>query len=556
MKKTIQLLLALSFCLLPATVSGQGLDPASILKASGNSWPTYAGDYSQRRFSPLTQLNTTTVHHLTLAWIGHLSAGPGGFGYPTAIGGVAANPVTIPGSSEGEPHISGSILEVNGVLYISSPDNAWAMDAHDGTVLWHYFWKSRGATHIGNRGLAMYHNWLYLETPDDVLVSLDARTGKERWHRDISDFDEQYFSTAAPVVVGNHVLVGTGDDLDAPGFVQSFDPETGALQWKFYTVPMTKDDPAAKTWSSLDAARHGGAMVWMPGSYDPETHLYIFGTGNPIPAYTDATRGHLPDLYTCSVVAVNVDTGKLAWYYQTSPDDTHDWDSTQAPVLFDGTFHGKPRKLVAQASRNGYFFVLDRVTGQHLLTSKFSGAANWAKEIDASGAVVREPSKDSTVAGSLVSPDNGGATNWPPPTFDPQTGLFYVVLRENYSEYYLTTKNPRLMVGLGGKEEDGVGTLGTSIAAIDYKTGKLAWKYRFPNINGGWGFSGLLTTAGHLLFASDTAGSLVAYDAANARPLWHAHIGTPTNAAETYMLDGKQYVLVAVGSSIFAFSLQ
>ncbi len=556
MKKTIQLLLALSFCLLPATVSGQGLDPASILKASGNSWPTYAGDYSQRRFSPLTQLNTTTVHNLTLAWIGHLSAGPGGFGYPTITGGVAANPVTIPGSSEGEPHVSGSILEVNGILYISSPDNAWAMDAHDGTVLWHYFWKSRGATHIGNRGLALYHNWLYLETPDDVLVSLDARTGKERWHRDISDFDEQYFSTAAPVVVGNHVLVGTGDDLDAPGFVQSFDPETGALQWKFYTVPMTKDDPAAKTWSSLDAARHGGAMVWMPGSYDPETHLYIFGTGNPIPAYTDATRGHLPDLYTCSVVAVNVDTGKLAWYYQTSPDDTHDWDSTQAPVLFDGTFHGKPRKLVAQASRNGYFFVLDRVTGQHLLTSKFSGAANWAKEIDASGAVVREPSKDSTVAGSLVSPDNGGATNWPPPTYDPQTGLFYVVLRENYSEYYLTTKNPRLMVGLGGKEEDGVGTLGTSIAAIDYKTGKLAWKYRFPNINGGWGFSGLLTTAGHLLFANDTAGSLVAYDAANARPLWHARIGAPTNAAETYMLDGKQYVLVAVGPSIFAFSLQ
>jgi alcohol dehydrogenase (cytochrome c) len=219
-------------------------------------------------------------------------------------------------------------------------------------------------------------------------------------------------------------------------------------------------------------------------------------------------------------------------------------------------FHGKHRKLVAQASRNGYFYVLDRVTGEHLVTGKFSGAANWAKGIDASGAVVRDPAKDSTVAGSLVSPDNGGATNWPPPAFDPQTGLFYVVLRENYSEYYLTTKNPRVMVGLGGKEEDGVGSLGTSIAAIDYKTGKLAWKYRFPGINAGWGFSGLLTTAGHLLFANDTAGSLVAYDPSNGKPLWHAHIGSVTNAAETYMLNGKQYVLVAAGPEIFAFSLQ
>ncbi len=560
MKKTIPLLLALSFTVLPAALSGQGLNPTSILKDHGQSWPTYAGDYSQRRFSPLTQINAANVHELTLAWDDHLSAGPrGGFrgaGAPTIVGGVATDPVTIPGSSEGEPTIKGSILEVNGILYVSSPDNAWAVDGRDGSVLWHYFWKSRGSDHIGNRGMAMDHNRVYLETPDDYLVCLDAGTGKELWKKEISDFTDQYFSTTAPILVGNHLLVGTSNNLDSPGFLQSFDPETGALQWKFYTVPMTKDDPAAKTWSSLDAARHGGAMVWMPGSYDPETHLYIFGTGNPIPAYTDATRGHLPDLYTCSVVAVNVDTGKMAWYYQTSPDDTHDWDSTQSPVLFDGIFHGQQRKLVAQASRNGYFFLLDRVTGEHLVTSKFSDAANWAQSVDAHGAVMRSPEKDSTIPGSLVSPDNGGATNWPPPAFDPQTGLFYVMLREYFAEYYLTQKNPREMVGLGGKEEDGVGGYGTSLAAIDYQTGKLAWKYHFPAASGSFGFSGLLTTAGHLLFSSDTAGNFVAYDPANAKPLWHTHIGSASNAAETYMLDGKQYVLVAVGPSLYAFSLQ
>ena len=430
-KTLLKVLVALLFLALPAVFLGQGLDPASILKPATNAWPTYAGDYTQRRYSVLTQLHRSNVHNLTLAWVSHLTAGPGGGGrgffggggaVPTTVGGIATDPVTIPGSSSGSPRLAGSILQVHGVLYISSPDNAWAVDAVDGRILWHYWWKSRGGTHIGNRGMAMYHNWLYFETPDDYLVSLDATTGKERWHKEISDFDEQYFSTAAPVVVGDHVLVGTGDDLDSPGFLQYFDPATGALQWKFYTVPMQKGDPGLSSWPSLDAARHGGAQVWMAGSYDPQTHLYIFGTGNPTPAYTAAIRGpknQYTDLFTCSIVAVNVDTGKMAWYYQTSPDDTHDWDSTQAPVLVNAMFHGKPRKMVMQAARNGYFYVLDRTTGQHLLTSKFSAAVNWAKGILPNGQVVRNPEKDNTIPGSLVSPTNGGATNWPPPSFDP-----------------------------------------------------------------------------------------------------------------------------------------
>ena len=555
-------------CLASTTLLGQGLDPAALTKPATDAWPTYAGDYSQRRYSTLTQIDTTNVRHLSLAWVRRLTAGAGGgdgtwwgpsSGPPAITGGVADEPVTMPGSTSGSPRLSGSILQVNGILYVTAPDNAWAIDALDGHILWHYFWKSRGGTHIGNRGMAMSGNWLFFETPDDYLVSLDARTGEERWHKEISDFSQQYFSTMAPVVVGNHVMVGTGDDLDAPGFLQAFDPNTGDLQWKFYTVPMEKGDPALATWGSLDAARHGGAQVWMPGSYDPETQLYIFGTGNPTPAYTAALRAPLAqhtNLYTGSIVAVNVNTGKLAWYYQVAPNDTHDWDATQAPVLIDGTFAGKPRKMVLQASRNGYFFVVDRTTGEHLLTSKYSDAANWAGGINAAGQPVRNPAKDNTIPGALVSPDNGGATNWPPPSFDVQAGLLYVPLHEVYSMYYLTDKDPRMLVGLGGSEQDDVGSLGTSIAAIDYQTGKLAWKYPLPY---GYSGSGLLTTAGGLLFVNDGTGSLVALGLHGKQPptpLWHAHIGSVDNAAETYTLDGQQYVLVSGDGAVWAFSLQ
>jgi alcohol dehydrogenase (cytochrome c) len=538
-----------------------------LTKQATDAWPSYAGDYSQRRYSSLTQIDSANVRHLTLAWVRRLTAGPegeGGFfgpsGPSTITGGVADNPLTIPGSTSGQPRLSGSILQVNGILYVTSPDNVWAIDALDAHVLWHYWWKSRGGTHIGNRGAAMYGDWLFFETPDDYLVSLDAKTGQERWHKEIASFDEQYFSTTAPIVVGDHVLVGTGDDLDSPGFLQSFDPRTGDLQWKFYSVPMKKGDPGLETWASLDAAQHGGAQVWMPGSYDPETHLYIFGTGNPTPAYTAllrAPRDVHTNLYTCSVVAVNVETGKMAWYFQTSPNDTHDWDSTQPTVLIDGTFQGKPRKMAMQAARNGYFYVLDRITGEHLLTSKYADAANWAQEINAKGQLVRNPEKDNTVAGSLVSPDNGGATNWFPPSYSPQTGLFYVVTREIYSMYYLTTKDPRTMVGLGGSEQDNVGSLGTSIVAIDYQTGKIAWKHRFEG-NGG-GATGLLTTAGNLLFANDGAGNLVAYGLQGKNPpspLWHAGIGSIDNAPETYTLNGRQYVLVAAEGAVYAFYLQ
>jgi alcohol dehydrogenase (cytochrome c) len=539
---------------------GDGVSPAELLKPLQDSWPTYNGDYSGKRYSALTQLNHSNVTHLTLAWstrvtagLGRAGDGRGGRGGGT--GNAGAN-VIVGGEGPGDLASSGSIkasvLEVDGTLYFTMPDNAWAVDARDGRELWHYFWKTKGGTHIGNRGLGMWNHYLFMETPDDYLVSLDAKTGKERWHKPIADLTQGYFSTPAPIVVGNHVLAGTGNDIDAPGFLQSFDPETGDLQWKIYTVPMKAGDPGADSWASIDAARHGGAQTWIPGAYDPETHLYIFGTGNPTPAYTTGTRGEGDNLFACALVAVNVDTGKMAWYFSTSPHDMHDYDSAQTPVLVDGMFNGKMRKLVLTAARNGYFFTLDRVTGERLVTSKYGLLTNWAHGLNQSGAPQHDPQKDATVPGSLVSPTSGGTINWEPPAYSPDTGLFYTAEGDGYSILYLTDVDPRGSMGLGGKEEAGVGSGGSFLTAIDYQTGNVVWRHPFYG-NGGGG--GLLTTAGKLLFAADGAGNLVAYDAATGKPLWNTRIGNVTNAPQTYMLDGRQYLIAATGDTLWSFVL-
>jgi alcohol dehydrogenase (cytochrome c) len=568
-----KLMLTASFAILPALLLGQGpapaaggLDPESLKKPLADSWPTYSGDYTGRRYSALTQVNQTTVKNLTLAWTTRVSpgsaapAGAGGFGGGFGRGGGPAAPMIVGGEGTGEfsaggnASIKGAILQVDGVLYVTAPDNVWALDARDGRLLWQYFWKTKGGTHIGNRGAAMWHNYLFFETPDNYLVSLDAKTGKERWHVEIADFNQQYFSTMAPIVVGNHVLVGTGNDLDAPGFLQSYDPETGKRNWIFYTVPMKPGDPGLDTWPSLDAARHGGGQVWIPGVYDPETKLYIFGTGNPTPGYTGVGRKG-DNLFTCSLVAVNVETGKMAWYYQTSPHDTHDWDSAQTPILIDGVIAGKPRKVVSTAARNGYFFTVDRITGEPIASRIYGTSTNWSKGETPKGNPIPDPGKEATIPGSLVSPVEGGVTNWPPAAYSPDTGLFYVNENNGFNILYLTDPDPRGSMGLGGKMVANVGSAGSFLTAIDYKTGKIAWRHPYPGVNGAGGSGGLLTTAGKLIFGGDAGGNFVAYDAATGKPLWHSRIGSPSNAPQTYTVDGKQHVLVAVGDTLYAFAL-
>jgi alcohol dehydrogenase (cytochrome c) len=370
---TIKKLLVLSTMVVaPVLVAGQGqggVDPASLVRPLANEWATYSGDYTGRRYSALTQINQTNVTHLSLAWVGKVTAGAGTGGGGGGRGGGGGGGVIVGGEGSGEfaanstANIKGAILKVGDVLYVSAPDNAWALDARDGRELWHYYWKTKGGTHIGNRGLAMWNNYLYMETPDDYLVSLDARTGKERWHVEIADFDQQYFSTPAPIVVGNHVLVGTGNDLDQPGFLQAFDPETGRLQWKFFTVPMKAGDPGLDTWPNLDSAKHGGGQVWIPGVYDPETKFYIFGTGNPR-RVTPAPRGRGT---TCSRARSSPSTSRPArWRGTTRPRRTT--HTTGIPrkrrCSLTASSNGRPRKVVSTASRNGFFFTVDRTNGE------------------------------------------------------------------------------------------------------------------------------------------------------------------------------------------------
>ena len=537
-----------ALAMLPVVLQAQLLDPALLSKPATDSWPTYNGDYSGRRFSTLKQIEQNNVKTLSLSWIFRVKVGPT---EGAIIGGEGPMP-TAPPNDPGVSTIKATPLMIDGILYFSTPDNAWAVDAHSGRQLWHYFWKTKGGIHIGNRGVGIYGNWLFFETPDNYLVSLDARTGKERWHKEIADVKQEYFSTPAPIIVGNHVLVGTGgDSLDVPGFLESHDPETGTIQWKWWSEPLKKGDPGWETWPDEYSMRHGGGMTWAPGTYDPELHLYYLGTGNPNPVLTGKSRQG-ENLYTCSIVALNVDTGKLVWHFQPSPHDTHDWDAAQTPVLIEGVIDGQPRKLLAQANRNGYFFLLDRTNGKSVLTAPFSKTMNWSKGISAAGQPIPDPGKEATIEGVLVSPNTSGATNWPPPSFDPETGLFYVGSAENFSVFYLTDTDPH-PEGWGAAERD-AGYFGSFLNAIDYKTGKIAWRHRYTF---GWGPVGMLTTAGKLLFTGDSMQNLIAFNPANGDILWHAGLADSlSNGPITYMLDGRQYLIAGAGDSLYAFALQ
>ena len=524
--------------LLPAALAGalfgQPLKPSEILKQPTDSWPTYNGDYSGRRFSPLTQINSSNVHTLSLSWAARFGGG----------GGAAAG-----GGRGGLIQIKSTPLMVNGILYFTSPNHVWAADARTGRELWHYQYPPNTGSTIGNRGVAIWGNWLYFESPDSHLVSLDARTGRERWKVEIADPKLDYTSTVAPVVVGNHIITGIGGDhLDNPGFLQSRDPETGALQWKWWTTPR-KGEPGIETWPDEYSAAHGTGQAWIPGTYDPELNLYIVGTGNPNPVMAEKSRKG-DNLYTCSIVAINPDTGKMAWYFQPSPHDVHDWDAVETPVLFDAVVDGQARKLVMQASRNGYYFLLDRTNGKAIVTKPFIETVNWAKGLDAKGQPIADPAKFPTVDGVLVSPSSNGATNWQAPSYDPDTGLLYVGTSRSYSMFYLTDTEDR-PEGWGGLDQ-GVGDYGGALLALDFRTGKTVWRHDWPS---GSGMSHMLTTAGKLLFTGNGQ-NFLAFDPANGKILWHAGLmASPSAGAITYLLDGKQYVVVPAGDSLYSFTV-
>jgi alcohol dehydrogenase (cytochrome c) len=287
----------------------------------------------------------------------------------------------------------------------------------------------------------------------------------------------------------------------------------------------------------------------MPGTYDPELNLYYIGTGNPNPVMAEKSRKG-DNLYTCSIVALNPDTGKMVWYYQVSPHDVHDWDAEETPVLIDGTIDGKPRKLLAQASRNGFYFLLDRTNGQHLVTEPIIDTINWTSGLNKNGAPIANPAKYPSTDGVLVSPASGGATNWPMPSFDPQTGLLYVGTTRSYSMFYLTDTDAR-PEGWAGVDRQ-AGSEGGALLAIDYKTGKPTWRHDWPSGNG---VVSMLTTAGNLLFTSN-GNNVIAFNPADGKILWHAGLtASPSAGMITYMIDGKQYLLVAAADTLFAFAM-
>ncbi len=526
--KRANFLLSLCTCFATIALAADGLNPSAIVKPAPGSWPTYNGTYSGDRFSSLKQVNADNVKDLGLAWVYRANTGPGGSPFGQQI---KATP-----------------LMVDGVLYFTLPDHAWAVDARTGREIWHYKWESQGGIHIGNRGVGIYENWLFFETPDNHLISLEKDTGKFRWSVQIADLAQEYFSTPAPLVVGNHVLVGVGgDSLDVPGFLEARNPEDGKVQWRWNSEP-AKGEPGSETWPNEQAASHGGGMTWMPGTYDPELNLLYWGTGNPNPVHAGQGRKGA-NLWTCSIVALNPDTGKMVWYFQASPHDTHDWDNVETPVLFDGTIDGKPRKLLAQAARNGYFFVLDRTNGKSVATKPFVNL-NWSKGVNKDGEPIPNEDKQPAVDGALVLPASGGGTNWYPPSFDPETGLFYVSASPSYSVYYLTdtSKDPE---GYGGRDA-GVWSQ-SELEALDYKTGDIKWKHVYPE-NGG--HSGILTTAGKLLLTGDPSSNAIAFNPEDGKILWHAGLAaTVSNGPMTYELNKRQYIVFGAGDSLYAFTL-
>jgi alcohol dehydrogenase (cytochrome c) len=497
--------------------SAQSVEREQLLQPPADSWLTFHGNYSGQRHTNLSAITPENVGTLQQVW--RFQTGQ-------------------------NQQIKASPIVANGVLYITTPDNIWAADVRTGKELWHYQNPPNNAFHIGHRGAAIYKDTVYLTTPDCHLVALNAKDGKVKWDVVIADSNKGYWSTNAPLVVatkaGTHVLVGVSGDFDnLPGQLKSIDADTGKTQWIFYSTP----PPGGKHPNSGGAT---GGQMWTTGTYDPDLNLVYVGTGNPTPVLNGQVRpGDNP--WTCSIVALHPDTGKLAWGFQASPHDTHDWDANEVPVLVDAKFNGKPRRMLMQASRNGYFFVLDRTNGKSLLTAPFA-TVNWAKGIDSEGRPIPDPAKYPAKDGVLVAPNESGATNFRPPSFDPKTGLFIVSAQDGYGIYFF--KSEHGTYGWAGADYAVAGK--AFLRAIDYQTGKIVWDHP---IGDGAGTAGVLTTETGLTFSGDVAGSVMALRTTDGATLWHQNIGRMGNAPIAFELDGREYIVVGGGGSLYAFAL-
>ena len=499
-------------------------------EAEPQNWLMYSGDYKSRRYTRLDEINRQNVERLQVQWVSQLQA--------------LDRAETTP-------------LVVDGVMYVTeSPSNVIAIDAKTGGQYWRYnhelpddmvFCCGRN-----NRGVAVLGDRVFMSTLDAQLVALDARTGSVVWKSDVASEDPGHSKTAAPLVVGNKVITGVaGGEYGIRGFVDAYDIESGNREWRFYTTP-GPDDPANRTWEG-DSWRTGGSATWMTGSYDPELNLVYWGTGNPGPDYDgEVRRGD--NLYSDSVVALDADSGELKWHFQFTPHDIHDWDSTQIPVLVDAHFDGVDRKLMLWPNRNAFFYVLDRETGEFLLGKPYA-QQTWADGLDENGRPIVRPNTAPTPDGTLVSPAIVGGSNWWSPSYSPRTGLLYVMAYDGETKYFIRPveyqQGESFRAG-GGETPEPDDAYFTAVRAISPQTGDMQWEFPVQPRS----TSGLLSTAGDLVFGGTADGFFFALDALTGEELWHIYVGGTVHAGPmSYGVDGKQYVTVAAGNAIFTFGL-
>jgi alcohol dehydrogenase (cytochrome c) len=527
---------------LPAQVSFDRLLHAD---REPQNWLTYSGTITGQRYSLLTQITPANVKNLELQWVLQTRA-----------------PAEPTSKYESTP------LVVDGVMFTVQPPNVVvALDAASGKVFWTYAYSPSPAARLCcgrvNRGLAILGNTLFMGTIDGNLIAIDARDGRLLWQTPVGRPEAGYSVTLAPLVVKGKIIAGpAGGEYGINGFLAAYDARTGKEAWRFHTVPSIPDDPGHETWAG-DSWKHGGGSIWNTGSFDPGLNTIYWGVGNPGPDWNGAAREG-DNLYTCSVVALDADTGQLKWYYQFTPHDEFDFDSTQVPVIADITWNGSPRKVILFANRNGFFYVLDRRTGELLLGKPFV-KVTWASGIDSKGRPIR--SLGPTPDGTLIYPNNQGGTNWYNPAYSPRTGLFYVPSwMDTYSTYRsrddeykegvqfngggATHEIPALRPGVTNTRlpEQGWG----AIQAIEPQTGTVKWLFKMTDVTD----SGVLATASDLVFAGGREGYFYALDAKTGATLWKAMVGGQVSAGPaSYAVNGKQYISIAAGNAVFTYAI-
>jgi len=513
---------------------GLSYDRIKNAQAETQNWLTYWGNYQGQHFSPLKQINSGNLGRLQAQWARQM-----------------------PGSSVLET----TPLVVDGTMYTSGPPGqVFALDAKTGLQIWKYERRQKIVnpyqTNPFNRGVAVMGNRVFVGTLDAAVVALDARTGRVLWETQVADTMQGYSITAAPLAIRGEVIVGiAGGEFGIRGFLDAYDVATGKLLWRFYTVP-GPGEFGNDSWSG-DSWKRGSGASWLTGSYDPELNLLYWGIGNPGPDMNGDTRPG-DNLFTCSVVALEPGTGKLKWYYQFTPGDTHDWDANEALVLADRVVYGRKRKLIMQADRNGMFYVLDRTNGKFLFAKPYV-KQTWNRGFQEDGRPILEPGWKASPEGSVVFPTGVGGSNWQSPSYDPDSSRLYVVARDQGQGYrsapVVYEAGRQYIGGVPFPSGDSAGGASKNfVLAIDTTTGEVKW--RFPIVRGSFG-AGVLSTGGGIVFAGTATGDLVALDSKSGKFLWFFQTGGAiASSPMSYSVDGKQFVAIAAGNVLYSFALR